>query len=284
MVYRIINFTFDGFDGIQLSGKAWLAPVFDSNRVIVIHHGLGEHCERYTRLVEYFDGKNFSFFGYDARGHGKSGGRRGDAETIYDFVYDLEKFLHFVKSEYQVTKPFLLGHSFGGLIATLFCLRHTNQEEILSLLLSAPAFTVPVNPVQKVKELAGRLLYLLKPDFVFRTGLNPDYLSHDKSVVEAYKNDPLVHDYLSVRLGIALFDTFPEIQKELSRIKIPVWIAHSKDDRITGYEGSQIFFQNIGSEKKTFRLYSGLYHELFFEISREPVQDLLLWIEEILNP
>jgi lysophospholipase len=283
MVYRVNQFNFYTSDNIRLFAKVWLPKNFEYEKIIIFHHGLGEHCDRYENLINFFEDLNFTFFSYDIRGHGRSGGIRGDVESILRLVLDLEEFIYFVKQEYKIEKPLLLGHSLGGLITSYFTLRHTNQEEIKALILSAPALEISLNPLQRIKYYIGKLLYYIKPDLILKSEINPDDLSHDKNIVEKYKNDPLVHPYISVRTGIDLIESIKFVHHHANKIKIPVWIGHGTHDKITSYLGSEKFFRKIKSFNKELKLYHGLYHEIFNESTKISLQDLKNWVFELLN-
>ncbi len=283
MDYRKIQFDFYTSDNFRLYASIWLSQNFDMERVIVFHHGLGEHSGRYTNLIERFKEENFSFFSYDIRGHGKSYGNRGDCESILRYVLDLEEYIYFIKKEYKIHKPILLGHSLGGLVTSYFCVRHTNQQEIKALLLSAPALKISLNVIQYIKKLIGQILFLFKPDLILKTGLDPKKISHDKKVVEAYIQDPLVHSMISVRLALDMFNAIDFIIQRARKIKIPVWIGHGSMDTITSLEGSEEFYNLIQSEQKTLKIYSGLYHEIFNEITDIPLQDLKEFILNVIQ-
>ncbi|PNV71128.1 alpha/beta fold hydrolase, partial [Leptospira inadai] len=67
-------------DNTKLYCQAWIKP--DANRVLVFNHGFGEHSGRYVNLINYFKDSDVSFYGLDMRGHGKSDGKRGHADTF----------------------------------------------------------------------------------------------------------------------------------------------------------------------------------------------------------
>ncbi|GIX40987.1 MAG: hypothetical protein KatS3mg129_0720 [Leptospiraceae bacterium] len=199
-------------------------------------------------------------------------------KTILRLVLDLEEFIYYIKREYKVQKPFLLGHSLGGLITSYFSIRHTNQEEIKALILSAPALSISLNLIQKIKYYTGKILFYIKPDLILKSEIPPKYLSHDKIIIEKYIKDPLVHPFLSVRLGIDIIDSIKIVQNHAYKLKIPVWIGHGTMDKITSTEGSEQFFKKIKSQNKVIKLYNGLYHEIFNEATRIPLLDLKEWI------
>ena len=59
-------------DGLNLYFQNW-APDEDPLGVICIVHGLGEHCERYGHVAEFFISSGFGVTAFDLRGHGKIG-------------------------------------------------------------------------------------------------------------------------------------------------------------------------------------------------------------------
>ena len=69
------NYTLTAKDGTALTGYEWL--VDEPKAVICMVHGLGEHMGRYHHVAEYFNDKDFAFYGFDLRGHGLSEGKRG---------------------------------------------------------------------------------------------------------------------------------------------------------------------------------------------------------------
>lgn len=281
MSFKLIESNFITSDNTRLLSRVWISENFDPDKVIVFHHGLGEHSNRYKNLLNFFEQENFSFFTYDARGHGGSSGERGDAENILRLVLDLEEYLYNLKQEYKISKPILLGHSLGGLIVSYFTVRHTNQEEIKALILSAPALEISLNLKQNLKLIIGNLIYFVKPDLILKSEINPDFLSHDKEIVSKYKNDHLVHPFLSVRLGLDILPSIEYVQKRAYKIKIPVWIGHGTNDYITSFEGSKLFFSKLASNNKKLTLYNGLYHEIFNEVTNIPLHDLKEWILDL---
>ena len=62
----------------------------------------------------------YNVYRYDARGHGRSEGNRGDLEKFDDFLLDLDIYIDLIKKEYPNLKIVLLGHSMGGLVATSY--------------------------------------------------------------------------------------------------------------------------------------------------------------------
>jgi alpha-beta hydrolase superfamily lysophospholipase len=95
-------------------------------------------------------------------------------------------------------------------------------------------------------------------------------------------NDPLINTEKEPD------ETASEVLKAAARIKenmpnlnVPVFIIHGTDDKATRPEGSQYFFDNVGSKDKTLKLYEGGYHDLLNDIDKEIViADILAWVNE----
>lgn len=283
MAFERLTDSFQTTDGTQLFARAWLAPAFDPARVLVVHHGVGEHSDRYGNLIDALADTGISVFCHDARGHGRSEGVRGHARGIGQLVDDLEAYILLLRDRYGIDKPVLLGHSLGGLVATCFALRFSNQWELLGLMTSAPALKVHVNPVQQLKLTSARLLFRVTPDLVMPTGLPLDDISHDEAVKEAYRTDPLVHDKLSIRLGLSIVQSGQTAIRDARRLQIPLWMGHGQADRITDPAGSVDFFRRARSEDKHLRLYPDLFHEIFNETPSERslvLDDVRDWLVE----
>ena len=59
------------------------------------------------------------------------------------------------------------------------------------------------------------------------------------------------------------------------------YIIHGTDDKATRWQGSQYFYDNVGSEDKTLKLYEGGYHDLLNDINKGMVMaDILAWVNE----
>lgn len=287
MSYQVQSGKFKGWDGTPLFYQCWLADDPANGRNLIVHHGIGEHSGRYQPVVDTFAGEQVNIFALDARGHGRSPGKRGDSRALADFVPDLECFFEFLKEEYQVRKPILLGHSMGGLVAVGFTLKFSNQWHLRSLVTSGAGLRPHLDLTQKLKARVGRLLQPLVPTMTVPIGLPLDYLSHDQQVIKSYDTDPLNHGVVSLRMGVGLMDAGEPLIEQAERVKIPVLVMHGEEDQIVDVSGSIEFHQGCSSPDKELRLYPGLYHEIFNETMAERervLTDLHRWVIAHLPP
>ena len=70
------------------------------------------------------------------------------------------------------------------------------------------------------------------------------------------------------------------LEREFSRITLPIFVLHGTADKATLPSGSEMFVRHVKSEDKTLKLYEGHYHDLLADIKKDEVlQDILNWIE-----
>lgn len=117
---------------------------------IVLLHGWGQNIEMMEPLGNNFQDYHITIL--DLPGFGKSS-EPEKSFTIYDYVEILEEFLE----ELQITKPILIGHSFGGRVAILYAAQNTTEKLVL---FGAPCIrherkSVKEQILKKIKKLPG---------------------------------------------------------------------------------------------------------------------------------
>jgi acylglycerol lipase len=270
-----IEGAFRGYKDVELYYQGWLPA--DIPRVILLFvHGLADHSGRFANLVNYFVPRGYLLYGFDQRGHGKSPGLKGYIEDFSYFVDDLDKFVGFIRRKHSNTRIFMIAHSVGGTVATAYSLSH--QADCAGLILSGPTLQ-PGASVPRGLMFIAPLLSRLIP----RTGLytiDASAISRDRSVIEAYQNDPLVYrGKIRTRLGIELLKTMKTLPAQFPEIRLPLLILQGTDDRLSNPQGSQLLYDRTGSIDKTLKKYAGFYHEIFNEPGREKVfQDMEEWL------
>ncbi len=267
---------FKGIRDLKIYYQCWL-PEKDPKAVLLIVHGLAEHSGRYMNLVNHFVPLGYAIYGVDHIGHGKSAGSRVYVERFEDFTDTLKDFSHMIR-DWQPKKPiFLIGHSMGGLISSIYLLDH--QDELSGAVLSGPSVKIPDN-ISSVTILAGKLFSTLMPKLGL-LALEADGVSRDPEVVKAYINDPLVYTgKITARLAAELLKAMKSAAAGASKITLPILIAQGSEDRLVDPDGAQMLHDTVGSVYKTLKIYDGLYHEIFNEPEHHKVLgDVEAWLE-----
>ena len=112
--------------------------------------------------------------------------------------------------------------------------------------------------------------------------LKNEIFSRDPTVVEQMNNDPLINaEKEPAETASEVLKAAARIKENMPNLNVPVFIIHGTDDKATRPEGSQYFYENVGSKDKTLKLYEGGYHDLLNDIDKETVMaDILAWVNE----
>jgi len=270
----------DGFfKGVRDSNiyyQAWL-PDRNPRAVLLIVHGLAEHCGRYMNVVDHFVPRGYAVYGLDHIGHGKSDGTRVFVERYADYTDTLETFFDRVRTWQPDAPIFLVGHSMGGLIAASYLLDH--QADFAGAVLSGPGVKAP-DDISAVTIFLGKTLSRIAP----KTGvlsLDANGVSRDPAVVQAYVNDPLVYTgKTTARLAAELLKEMQRVTTEAGTITLPILIVQGGADKLVDPAGAQMLYDSVSSSDKTLHVYDGFYHEVFNEPERERVlNDVETWLE-----
>ena len=266
---------FKGYKNFNLYYQCWL-PSNEPKAVLLVAHGLAEHSGRYINIINHFVPKGYAVYAFDQRGHGKSQGQRGYVERFAHFVSDLKTFSDIIRNKHRDTGIFIVGHSVGGTIATAYAVHY--QDEFDGLVLSGATLKVGAS-VSSGLIIVARLLSILLPKMGIDV-IEASAISQDKTVVDAYVDDPLVYrGKIRARLGAELIKAIQILLPQMSKIYLPVLIMHGTADRLSDPRGSEILYDRVSSGDKTLKLYDGFYHEIFNEPGREQVfEDMEAWL------
>ena len=267
-----VDSSFVGNNGVKIYAKKDIVTTPKASVVIV--HGICEHLDRYDYLCEKLNKEGYNVYRYDARGHGRSEGKKGDLNDYQDYLLDLDKYIDIVKEENPDSKLVLLGHSMGGLVSTSYACMFNNKIDYLAL--SGAANVIP----KQAKALKFLPMFLIK-NIMYKNNLGEGVCS-DKEVVEKYNNDPLVLKKATMGLMKNVFVTGCNLVKDnISQIKVPTLVMHGKGDGIVSYTTAEWTYNNLTCEDKELKVYDGLYHEIFNEVKKDVViEDLINWLNK----
>lgn len=255
---------FISVDGTKLFYQTWEKSRPEG--IIALSHGVGEHSSRYDNLLQALGDTQVSVYALDHRGHGKSGGKRGHILFFDQYLDDFDQLVKLAQNQNPHVPIIILGHSMGGVIACKYVLKY--GQGFTGLILSSAGFKNKVAvPAWKVK--AATLLSRIWPSLSMPTGIESRLLSHDQKVVQAYIDDPLVHDLVSSRWYTEFTAAGQECLGRAAELRLPLLIIHGKEDGIVDFQGSETIMQKASSEEKELYLLEGLYHETMNETEEE---------------
>jgi alpha-beta hydrolase superfamily lysophospholipase len=269
------NFT--GSDGVSIFYRQFQAQPERAHMVIA--HGLGEHSGRYDNVVDRMLPQGISVWAPDHRGHGRSEGRRGHVLNFVQYINDLRFMVELAREDLpEGMQCFLLGHSMGGLIALDFAQRYANLID--GVIASSPALGM-VFEVPRIKKVLGIMMSYVWPGLTMGNELDASKISHDRNVVRAYENDPLVHDRVSARFFTEFLAAMESVRQMAPAIKTPLMLQLAGDDHLVNTQTSKKFFELLALKDKTLYVYDGLYHEIYNELEDQRqvvLNDLENWV------
>jgi alpha-beta hydrolase superfamily lysophospholipase len=266
-------------DGLDMYARGWV-PQGKPKAVLVLLHGHGEHIGRYEHVAAALTENGYCLFGFDLRGHGKSGGRRGFTPSYEALLDDIAKFLSQVRERYPGLPCFLYGHSLGGNLAIYYVMRRKSD---LKGAIATGAWLKTAYEPAAYQLILGKVMRVIYPGFTQPTHLKTKDLSCDPLVVEKYENDPLVHESMSGGLYFGIRDSGLWALEHAAEFPLPMLMMNGADDRIISALACQEFAGKAG-EKVTFKLWDSMCHEIHNELEKKQVLAYMInWLEKNLQ-
>jgi alpha-beta hydrolase superfamily lysophospholipase len=267
-------------DGLDIFAQSWEPTILQPKAVVCLVHGLGEHTSRYAHVAEAFGRQGFVLFGADLRGHGRSGGARGHISSIEDFMLDIDELLGQARVRYPGLPIILYGHSLGGIQVLHYGL--LRKPDVKGVIATSSGLHTALEQ-QHVKVMMAKILGSLMPNTAIASGLDPKSISRDEKVVQAYINDPLVHDKISLGFGKIMVGITTWTLAHAGEFSLPLLLLHGKTDMIA-FPSSSIEFAAPLKEKCTLVLWDDAYHELHNEPEKNEVfKTMTLWMDARLH-
>jgi alpha-beta hydrolase superfamily lysophospholipase len=265
-------------DDITFYMQGW-EPEGKPKAIVCLVHGLGEHTGRYAHVGKAFNDAGYALFGFDLRGHGKTGGPRGHFPSLDAVMQDIHQFIAFQKQNHPGLPVFLYGHSLGGLLALAYAIQY--PDGLQGVIVTGAGLRSPLQE-QKAKIVLVKALGSLLPTMIIKSELETAALSRDTDVVKKYIADPLVHDKISLGFGKTGITAVDFCFAHAREFKPPLLIMHGKADRITYASGSEEFAKLAGETNKDIilRLWDGMYHEIHNEPEQAEVfKAMIEWLD-----
>lgn len=260
---------------LTVAYKHWKA-VNPPKAILVFAHGFNSHSGYFQWPAEQLTAQNFEVYAIDFPGRGNSDGERYYIADYEQFVKELDKLVDIAQSAHPGLPTFLLGHSAGGVLSSIYALEH--QDKLRGFICESFAFQVPA-PDFAVAVLKG-LSHLFPHAHVLR--LKNEDFSRDQAVVDFMNADPLIANEVQPTKTVQQLSLADErLKTEMSAIQLPLLILHGTADKATKPSGSQYFYDNASSADKTLKFYEGHYHDLLNDLDKEIVMsDILDWLTQ----
>jgi acylglycerol lipase len=260
--------TFTTTDGETLFLRRWnpdsISPA-KKDIAVLIFHGFTAYSGPYDMAGKPISAGGYTVFGLDYRGHGLSGGNRGDSPGKDRFIADLAESVKYIKG-LGFSKVIVLGHSLG--VASAICAADAVPSDISGLILLSGAYegrkglTKPPSFFQKMKILASA---------IFR----PSY-----QAVEYYRDGMTVSPdtLFNFRYTVRFLTMMDVKQLRLpADLNIPVLVGVGDKDELFEVDKVKDFYNLIPGNQKTFLIMKNATHA---KIPLACWEEIVAWLDQ----
>lgn len=274
--------SFIASDGVELSYNVWTPePSNEISALVLVLHGIGFHSAPYSAIVENAQMPNAAFAGLDYRGHGKSGGVRGELPPYRRVLQDIDEWVSLMQCEFPSVPTFALAESMSGPYAVLYAVEF--EDKLDGLILVAPAIDLnwrqvfnrdTLSALWRVFRRSSPAIDLAGPRLETAAG-NPDYTARRVTDPEAVNSVGFKY----------IFRIFFAILRLLHRrslsIRASTLIIHGGMDKILSPRGSRLLMRRIKAPDKRLDVLPDAHHTLLWDSSSPEVLAIIkAWITE----
>jgi acylglycerol lipase len=255
-------------DGETLFLRRWNPDSIEpakKNIAILIFHGFTAYSGPYNMAGVPISAGGYTVFGLDYRGHGLSGGNRGDSPGKVRFTADLTESVKYIKG-LGFSKVIILGHSLG--VASAICATDAIPNEISGLVLLSGAYegrkglNKPPSLFQKIKILTSSIF---RPSYqaveYYRDGMN-------------VSKDTLFNFRYTLRFLTMMDVKQLRLPKDLN---IPVLVGVGDKDELFAIDKVKEFYDLVPGSKKGFLVMKNATHA---KIPLESWEEIVAWLNE----
>ncbi len=303
------EFTYPSVDGMTKIHAIIWEPEGEPKAVLQIIHGMIEYIDRYDDFAKFLTAKGFVVAGEDHLGHGASVvndsyhgyfGKNGN-QMVIDDIHQLRTKLN---EDYAGVPFIMLGHSMGSFLIRQYITEHDSEYAkglagaiIMGTgwqpgpVLAAGKALAKMQMRAKGERATSGLLESMAFGSYLKRIENPDtisdWLTKDKDIVRAYRNDPWCTFHFTTN---GFYNMFAGMQKsqDISRIQtlpeeLDILFVAGAEDPVGNYgeavrKAFMVYTENTACQID-IKLYEGDRHEILNELDRDEVYaDLLEWM------
>jgi alpha-beta hydrolase superfamily lysophospholipase len=271
---------------IDINGNRLHLTVFPAHKkapTVVFIPGTSVYARFYIEFMARMHSRGFTVVGFDPRGHGMSGGPRGDY-TMTEQVDDALAVAAYARQRFGAPVA-LAGSSQGGMVAFYAAARDSSLSAVVchniadlngkdNLVLSQlrpPGFMVPL----------ARFMMGLYQGFSIPTGLYLDLekeiMKNGVDVLTFSKDDPLMVKMITFRALNSLLRT--DLNRPVEEITVPVMVIHSDLDTIFPQEYVEGIYNRLTC-RKNYLLFTETDHLVMTNRVDDVVPPVAAWLKK----
>lgn len=234
---------------------------------VLILHGITAYSGPYDMAGKPLSAGGYTTFGLDYRGHGLSGGNRGDSPGKERWIADLVESVRYIKG-LGYPKVIVLGHSMG--VASAICVANAIPRELSGLVLLSGAY-------EGRKGLTKPPAFFEKARIFASSVFRPSY-----QTVEYYREGMTVTKDSLFNFSYTLrFLTMLNVKElRLPRsLNIPVLVGIGDKDELFTIDKVKEFYNLVPGNKKEFLVMKNTTHA---KIPVESWNQVVAWLDKTL--
>lgn len=215
-------------DNVKLAYREYLPESVSA--ILIFYHGATIHsAASYPHLGnDLKDNYGVLTVTPDLRGHGYSGGRRGDTPSVEQVYEDISLFVRMVKKRYPGVSVYLGGHSQGGGVSLNYS-SYRKREKVDGYLFIAPYLGFRS---RTEREMERPFVRYVKYDLFRKNGMTGRF-GNDRAIffnlsTETKKRFPRAISAITVNMANATTPMAPSLQVQNIDAPLSVWIG--RDD------------------------------------------------------
>src|SRR5213595_3011087 len=227
--------TFISWDGAELFYRSWL-PDNPTDKGLVLFHRGHEHSGRWQETVDSLEVNDVAIFAWDARGHGRSPGERGTANSLHDVIKDVEAFARHVSKGHgiPIENMIVLAHSLAAVTVTAWV--HDYAPPIRAMILATAAFHVKLYVPFAVPLL--RMKQKLSGPGQVKSYVKSKLLTRDQEQAAQYDADPLIFRQIAVNVLLDLNDTADRLVSDAGALQTPTLMIGAGRDWVVSLKAN----------------------------------------------
>jgi len=232
---------------------------------VLIFHGFTAYSGPYSMAGVPISKGGYTVYGLDYRGHGLSGGNRGDSPGKNRWIGDLADAVKYIKG-LGFSQVVVLGHSLG--VAAAICAADTVPGEIAGLVLLSGAY-------EGRKGLSKPLSFFQQARLVSSAVFRPSYRAAEYYREGMTVSDDTLWNYRYTPRFLTMLDV-----KKLrlpSDLNIPVLVGVGDRDELFAVDKVRDFYDLVPGNKKEFFIMKGATHA---KIPVECWEEVVAWLDK----
>lgn len=259
-------------DGTTVYLKGWITDEPKGPPIVIVHDA-GESISHYREAAKILVEQGHNVYGFDLRGHGRSGGSLGHVDSFDVFLRDLMQVLAWVKHKEGRSLPVVIAQGVGALVALNF--QEKYPDRLRALVIVSPAFKLRRRPSFLIRLLIAILAEPF-PRLRLPSQINP-HIS-DPQATESITITESFSQRLSVRMSVQfvkeVLAAFQKISEKAPSIRCPTLCVVADHDYLFDQSVVHEYFKPFEGSRFTIETITSVQHN-FMTGSRDGLMQVI---------